>query len=125
MWRKTKEVLACCCSVAASDVADVCALTLFPILSSCSIIRCSAMWNDDSIFNSTFWREDSSWCSKGLEEDSLWNAVRASAITSRVGLESWALETAWGAEPEILLECGVKSTCRPSSGTAFRLHQWV
>ena len=51
--------------------------------------------------------------------------MRASAITSGIGLESWALETAWGADPEIFLECGVKSTCRPSSGIAFRLHQWV
>ena len=51
--------------------------------------------------------------------------MRASAITSRIGLESCALEAACGAEPDILLVCGVKSTCLPSSGTAFRLHQWV
>ena len=43
-------------------------------------------------------------------------------MTSRVGLESCALETAWGADHEMLLVCGVKSTCLPSSGTALRLH---
>ena len=48
--------------------------------------------------------------------------MRALAITSHVGLESWALEMAWGAEPEMLLVCGMKSTCCPSNGTAFQLH---
>ena len=77
-----------------SAMAVVCALTVLPILSKCSMIRCSAVWNEDSIFSSTFWREDFNCYSKGPGEDLLQNVVRASATTSRIGLESWALETA-------------------------------
>ena len=73
--------------------------------------------------SSTFWKEDSNCWREGLDEDSLRKAVRASAITSHVGLESWALETAWEAESKIFLVCGVKLTCHPSSGIAFQLHQ--
>ena len=58
------------------------------------MIRCSAVWNEDSISSLTFWREDSSCWREGPGEDSLRSAVRASAITSRVGLESCALEMA-------------------------------
>ena len=67
---------------------------MLPIRSNCSMIRCWAVWNEDSILSSTFWREDSNYWREGPGEDSLRNAVRASVITSRVGLESWALETA-------------------------------
>ena len=119
MCRIMKELLVCCSSVAVSAVAVVWVLTVLPIRSNCSMIRSSVVWNEDSILSSTFSREDSNYCREGHGEDSLWNVVRALAITSRVGLESWALETAWRAELEILLVCGVKSTCRLSSGTAF------
>ena len=98
---------------------------MLPICSSCSIIRCSAVWNEVSILSSTFWREDSSCWMEGPGADSFRSAVRASAMTSRVGLESCALETTWGAKPQMLLVCGVKSTCLPSSGMALRLHQCV
>ena len=108
-----------------SAVAVVWALIVLPIRSSCSIIRCLAVWNEVSILSSTFWREDSNCWMEGPGADSLRSAVRASAMTSRVGLESCALEIAWGVEPEMLLVCEVKSTCLPSSGTALRLHQCV
>ena len=62
---------------------------------------------------------------EGPCEDSLRSAVRASAMTSRIGLESCALETAWGVDSEMLLVCGVKSTCLPSSDIALQLHQCV
>ena len=54
MWRIIKELLVCCSSMAMSVVAVVCALTVFPILSKCSMILYSTVWNEDSIFNSTF-----------------------------------------------------------------------
>ena len=92
---------------------------MLPIRSSCSIIRCLAVWNEVSILSSTFWRKDSSCWMEGPSADSFRSAVRASAMISRVGLESCALETAWRAEPEMLLVCGVKSTCLPSSGMAL------
>ena len=98
---------------------------MLPIHSSCSIIRCSTVWNEVSILSSTFWREDFSCWIEGPGADSFWSAVRASTMTSHVGLESCALETAWGTELEMLLVCGVKSTYLPSSGTALRLHQCV
>ena len=69
---------------------------MLPNHSSYSLMRCSMVRNEDSILSSTFWREDSNCWREGLGEDSLRNAMRASAITSRVGLESWALEIAWG-----------------------------
>ena len=94
MCRIMKELLVCCSFVAVSAMAVVWALTVLPILSNCSLIQCSAMWNEDSILSLTFWREDSNCCREGPGEDSLRNAVRASAITSCVGLESWALEMA-------------------------------
>ena len=125
MCRIMKELLICWSSEVASTIAVVWALIVLPIRSSCSIIRYSAVWNEVSILNSTFWREDSSCWMEGPGADSLQSAVRASAMTSRVGLESCALETAWGGEPEMLLVCGVKSTYLPSSDTALRLHQCV
>ena len=54
MCQIMKELLVCCSSVVVSAVAVVWALTVFPIHSSCSIIRCSAVWNEDSILSLTF-----------------------------------------------------------------------
>ena len=71
---------------------------------------------------STCYSEDSNWLMEGLTGLSLRNVVIALAMISLIGLRSCALAIACGADLEMLLECGEKSTILPKRGIAFLLH---